>query len=225
MIKIKICGITNKQEIEYLNTLKPEYIGFVFTKSTRKVTGEKAKGLCESLDKEIKTVGVFKDNSLNEILDVIKEIPLDIIQLHGKEDANFILSLKKNLSEATKIWKALSISNAENIRKYKQNNNLIDTFLIDGDKPGSGETFSLENIGEYFEGRKLGHEDEFVKKKHNFFLAGGITPENVIERILKANPIGVDVSSGVEVIDENGNKTKSYEKMKSLIDKVRKINS
>jgi phosphoribosylanthranilate isomerase len=225
MIQIKICGITNKKEIEYLNILKPDYIGFVFTKSKRQVTGNKAKELLDSLDKDIKTVGVFKDNSMDEIFDIIKEVHLDAIQLHGKEDENFISTLKNNLSEPIKIWKALSISNAENIIRYKQKINLIDNFLIDGDNPGSGETFSLGNISEYFEENKLEDKSNSVTYRYNFFLAGGITPENVTERILKANSIGVDVSSGVEVIDENGNRTKSYEKMKSLIEKVRIINS
>lgn len=224
MIEVKICGITNEKEIEYLNVLKPEYIGFVFTKSKRLVTHEKAKQLCGNLDKGIKTVGVFKDNSLNEILDIIKEVPLNVIQLHGKEDEDFISLLKINVSKSIKIWKALSISDIENIKKYTSNINtqLIDSFLIDGDKPGSGEVFSLENISELLEGNSRSiYEENGINKKCNFFLAGGITPENVIERIKKANPIGVDVSSGVEIIDTDGNRSKSFEKMKSLIEKVR----
>ncbi|MCE5221347.1 MAG: phosphoribosylanthranilate isomerase [Clostridium sp.] len=237
MIQVKICGITNKQEIEYLNILKPEYVGFVFTKSKRQVTGEKANELCSSLDKRIKTVGVFKDNSINEIIDIIKVIPLDIIQLHGKEDEEFINLLKKSINKSIEIWKAISIRDIENIKKHIRSNkqlaynensrdNLIDNFLIDGDNPGSGETFSLENISEYFsEEHRLEYVDDCILKKYNFFLAGGITDENVIERISKANPIGVDVSSGVEIIDENGDRTKSFEKMKSLIDKVRTVNN
>ena len=162
---------------------------------------------------------------------------LDIIQLHGKEDEEFITSLKKSINKSIKIWKAISIKDIENFKNYIRNNkqlvfnensgdNLIDNFLIDGDNPGSGEAFSLENIREYFsENYKLEHVDDCVLKKYNFFLAGGITEENVIERISKANPSGVDVSSGVEIIDENGNRTKSFEKMKSLIDKVRTVNN
>lgn len=223
MIQIKICGITNKKEIEYLNILKPEYIGFVFTKSKRQVTGEEAKELCCNLDKRIKTVGVFKDNSINEILDIFQLVPLDIIQLHGKEDDEFISSLKKNINDSTKIWKALSIKDFDNIKRYISNNfgknnenrnsELIDNFLIDGDNPGSGEVFALENISELF--------GKNNRLQYNFFLAGGITEENVIERIEKVKPSGVDVSSGAEVIDESGNRTKSFEKMKSLIEKVR----
>lgn len=223
MIQIKICGITNKKEIEYLNILKPEYIGFVFTKSKRQITSKEAKDLCLNLDKKIKTVGVFKDNSINEILDVLEMVPLDIIQLHGKEDEQFISVLKKNINDAVEIWKALSVKDSENIKRYFlnkfvenneiRNNNLIDNFLIDGDNPGSGEAFNLENISELF--------GENHKLEHNFFLAGGITEENIIERIAKAKPSGVDVSSGAEIIDEYGNRTKSFNKMKSLIEKVR----
>jgi len=235
MIQVKICGITNKEEIEYLNILKPEYIGFVFTKSKREVTGEKAKELCLNLDDNIKRVGVFKDNSIDEILDVLGKVDLDVIQLHGKEDEDFINSLKRSMNKSMEIWKAISIKDIENLKKHIRSNNqlafnknsgdnLIDNFLIDGDNPGSGETFSLENVSEYFdEYCKLGHVDDCILKKYNFFLAGGISAENVIERIAKANPSGVDVSSGVEVINENGIRTKSFEKMKSLIENVRRI--
>lgn len=233
MIQIKICGITNKQEIEYLNILKPEYIGFVFVVSKRQVTGEKAKELCLNLDKYIKKVGVFKDNSIDEILDTLGKVSLDVIQLHGKEDEGFINSLKKSVNKSIKIWKAISIKDIDNMKKYiacnkqlvankKQGDYLIDNFLIDGDNPGSGEVFSLDNINEYFgENYETGYADDCVFKQNNFFLAGGITDENVIERIAKANPIGVDISSGVEVTDENGNRMKSFDKMKNLIDKVR----
>lgn len=226
MIKVKICGITNEKEIEYINILKPDYIGFVFTKSKRQVTSKRARDLCSKLDKRIKTVGVFKDNSLNEILETINEITLDVIQLHGKEDENFVSSLKRSIGKSIKIWKALSISDAENIKKYSCNmdKDLIDNILIDGDKPGSGETFSLENICELLtvDSNNEANDLELKNKTYNFFLAGGITHENIAERIEKAKPTGVDVSSGVEIINEAGIRTKSFEKMKSLIEKVRK---
>ncbi|AWK52339.1 N-(5'-phosphoribosyl)anthranilate isomerase [Clostridium beijerinckii] len=234
MIQVKICGITNKKEIEYLNILKPEYIGFVFTKSKRQVNGEQVNELCLNLDNNIKKVGVFRNNSMDEILDVLGKTSLYAIQLHGDEDEEFISLLKKNINKSTRIWKALSIKDMASkwkcITSNKQiaNNegdNLIDRYLIDGDNPGSGEAFSLENISEHFgEEYKLGNRDDCILERYNFFLAGGITAENVIERITKANPSGVDVSSGVEIIDENGNRTKSFEKMKSLIDKVRNNN-
>ena len=237
MIQIKICGITNEKEIEYLNVLKPEYVGFVFTKSKRQVNGEKANELCLNLNNDIKKVGVFKDNSLNEILDVLQKVDLDIIQLHGKEDEDFINLLKKSMNKSIKIWKAISIKDIESVKKHIDSNkqlasnincgdNLIDSFLIDGDNPGSGETFSLENINEYFSKEFSGENlDTSIVPMNNFFLAGGITCENVTLRIAKANPIGVDVSSGVEIIDENGNRMKSFDKMRSLIDKVRTINN
>ena len=235
MIQVKICGITNKTEIEYLNILKPEYIGFVFVLSKRQVTWEKAKELCLNLNKAIKKVGVFKDNSIDEILDVLGNVDLDVIQLHGKEDEDFINLLKKSMNKSIKIWKAISIKDIKSMKKYiarnkqlvgneKQGDYLIDNFLIDGDNPGSGETFSLENISEYFgENYETENVDNSIFKQSNFFLAGGISAENVIERIAKANPRGVDVSSGVEIVDGDGNITKSFEKMKSLIEKVRAI--
>ena len=233
MIKVKICGITNSKEIEYLNILKPEYIGFVFTKSKRQVSGEEVNELCLNLNKEIKKVGVFRDNSLEEILAVLDKVELDVIQLHGSEDEKFITSLRDSINKSMEIWKAVSIKDGEIIKKYivgnkvdSKGDKLIDNILIDGENPGSGETFSLKNIGEYFKDNgEIENEENPLLNQYNFFLAGGITDENVLERIAQANPIGVDVSSGVEIIDENGIRTKSFEKMKSLIEKVRSINN
>ncbi|MVX66014.1 phosphoribosylanthranilate isomerase [Clostridium chromiireducens] len=228
MIQVKICGITNKNEIEYLNILKPEYIGFVFTKSKRQVTSREAKELCDNLSNEIKTVGVFKDNTMEEILDVLNDIPLNAVQLHGNEDEVFIAKLKKNIDVETNIWKALSISDVDNIKRFIKFKDikLIDNVLVDGDNPGSGEIYSLDSIGRLFdENCNVEQEINYINRKYNFFLAGGITPENVVERAINANSIGVDVSSGVEYMDEKGIRTKSFEKMKKLIDNVRKIKS
>lgn len=232
MIKVKICGITSSREIEYLNILKPEYIGFVFTRSKRQISGEDANELCLNLNKEIKKVGVFRNNSLDDILAVLNKVQLDVIQLHGSEDEKFIISLRNSINKSMEIWKAVSIKDGEILKNYiasnKVNNKgdkLIDSILIDGENPGSGETFSLKNIGEYFKDNGEIENEENPLNQYNFFLAGGITEENVLDRIAEANPIGVDVSSGVEIIDENGIRTKSFEKMKSLIERLRSINN
>lgn len=232
MIKVKICGITNSKEIEYLNILKPEYIGFVFTTSKRQISAEEANELCLNLNKETKRVGVFRDNSLEEILDVLNKVELDVVQLHGSEDEKFIVLLRNSINKSMKIWKAVSIKDGEMLKKYIASNKLdnkgdklIDNILIDGENPGSGETFSLKNIGEYFKDNCENQNEENPLNQYNFFLAGGITDQNVLERIAEANPIGVDVSSGVEIIDENGRRTKSFEKMKRLIERLRAVNS
>ncbi|SFC18951.1 phosphoribosylanthranilate isomerase [Clostridium uliginosum] len=207
MVKIKICGITNLEEIDYVNELRPEYIGFVFTESKRKIDKKTACLLSIGLIDEIKKVGVFRNNSIEEILDVLKEVPLDVIQLHGYEDENYIELLRRSINHQIKIWKALSIDKKINLQKYKSD--YIDNFILDGLNPGSGEIFSWSNI----------KKEEIANNE--FFLAGGINEENVLAGIEATNPNGIDVSSGVEFINKNGERMKSFEKMKKLIRKVR----
>lgn len=222
MIEIKICGITNEREISYLNFLKPEYAGFVLAKSKRQITYNKADNLCELLDESIKRVGVFRNNSIEEILNISSKVMLDIVQLHGEEDEEFIKVLRGNLDNSIKLWKAFSIEDIKNYNTFNANKNkyekFIDNFLIDGVNPGSGESFSLENSEVLF-----GNDQISSHKKNEFFLAGGINEDNVLERINLVNPSGIDVSSGVEIVNENGKREKSFEKMKSLIEKVRNI--
>ena len=200
---IKICGITTLEEIDYINELKPDYTGFVFAESKRKVNIENGKELLKALDKDIKSVGVFRNNTKEYIIEVIENIPLDIIQLHGDEDNDFINYLKDKTN--CEIWKAVGIKNKEDLIKAKDFN--VETLLLDGSNPGSGELFPWEYLKEID-----------VNKK--FFIAGGINEENVLEAMENVNPYGVDTSSGVETI-ENGIRKKDKEKIKRLIKKVR----
>lgn len=217
MVKIKICGITNLDEIKYLNILKPDYVGFVFTKSKRQISINNVKKLIQLLDSSIKTVGVFKDNKISEILEILFEVNLDVVQLHGKESKDFIRELKDKSYKDISIWKALSIYDKKNIKEYFKDdleNKLVDMFLIDGDNPGSGEDYSTQKLKEILE-----------KSNNNikYFLAGGITPENVSEKIKDVNPFGVDVSSGVEEMTKENIRHKSFKKMKIFIEHVRNI--
>ncbi|GKX67315.1 phosphoribosylanthranilate isomerase [Inconstantimicrobium mannanitabidum] len=204
MVAIKICGITRLDEIEYVNLLKPEYIGLVFTESKRQVDSQKAKFLCDCLDKSIMKVGVFRNNSLEEILEIVNEVTLDVVQLHGSEDEVFIDLLRENLVSEKQIWKAIVIRDSTEF----ENHNNIDNYILDGANSGSGERFSWEIMS-----KKNIHE--------NIFLAGGINEDNVLLGIETFNPRGIDVSSGVEVINEKGQRMKSFEKMERLIRKVR----
>lgn len=215
MVKIKICGITNMDEIDYINKLKPDYVGFVFAESTRKISKEKALKLCSKLAKTIKSVGVFRNQTISEIVDILNTVNLDIIQLHGNEDTYYIRKLRQIINSDIEIWKAVSTTNIENLKKlkdemYEYKNNkkrIIDKYLVDGVNPGSGQDYSLSNL-------------YCIPKEVEFFLAGGITPNNVKDKINMINPFGIDVSSGVECIDEYGKRKKSYEKIKALIENI-----
>ncbi|HCW52381.1 MAG TPA: N-(5'-phosphoribosyl)anthranilate isomerase, partial [Clostridium sp.] len=155
----------------------------------------------------------------------LNKVDLKLIQHHGKEDNEYIRSLRNKNNENNKIieiWKAVSIDNIDKIKKfnneiyeYKDNNNklirrkLIDKYLIDGVNPGSGQEYSLNTL-------------DYIPEEAKIFLAGGINPNNVKEKIKAINPFGIDVSSGVEYIDEHGLRKKSYEKIKLLIENAKK---
>ena len=204
---IKICGITKSQEIEALNLLKPEFIGFVFAESRRKVDAKEARMLFNSLDKDIKSVGVFRNNSIQFILDVLAKVPLYAVQLHGDENQEFILQLQSKVN--CEIWKAVSVKSEQDLQDAL--NYPVETLVLDGSNPGSGQIFPWKYL-------------ENTKFNKRVFLAGGINEENVLEAIAKVKPNGIDLSSGVEIITEEGIRIKSNEKMKKLIDKVRENN-
>ena len=181
MVKIKICGIKRLEDIEIVNRYKPDYIGFVFAYSKRKVSHDLAKELSNNLDSDIIPVGVFVDSPQDEILKLFGDGIIEIAQLHGSESEQYILDLKKKTDGELKTINAIEMTQEVDLLEYNDSNS--DYLLLDSGK-GSGKTFDWSLI----------RKD--IKKE--FFLAGGLNSENVTQAIDEFNPYAIDLSSSLE---------------------------
>lgn len=204
MTKIKICGITTEEEVEFLNTLKVDYIGFVFAESKRKITPKEGERLSEKVGPSISKVGVFKGNSIEEITTAIDRVSLDVVQLHEGNLINEYIKAIRAAYPKVEIWRG--INTTVEVDKVKKNNG-INKYVLDGNVSGAGETWNW-NI------------DISALKDERIFLAGGLNSGNVIDGIEKLKPYGVDVSSGVEEVSE-GLRRKTYSKVKEFVERVR----
>lgn len=205
-MEIKICGITKIQEIKDINKLRPDYIGFVFSESKRKISKEEAIELLASLNNEIKVVGVFRNEKVDFVSEVLNYTSIKIVQLHGSEDNEYIETLKNKVRKKIEVWKAIAIIDEKSTKEI--NSFKVENILLDSGTPGEGKRFTLKELGDFKDFNKV-------------FIAGGINEENIEEVIKSMNPRGIDVSSGAEKINENGVRIKSYEKMKKIIDSVK----
>ncbi len=198
MTKIKLCGLTRPCDIEYVNELLPEYIGFVFApKSRRYISPEKAEFLREHLDDRITPVGVFVDEKIEVIADLIKRKIINIVQLHGNESEKYITGLRRVID--CPVIKAFRIESEADI--VSANNSSADYVLLDSGG-GMGKVFDhslLKDIA------------------RPYFLAGGLTPENVETAVKQLKSFAVDVSSSLET---DGFKDKI--KMTAFVNAVRK---
>ena len=183
--KIKICGITEEKEADFLNESKADYAGFVFyEKSKRNVSLEKALDIIALLDKDIKTVAVTVDPFMDDI-DELMNAGFDVIQVHGLLD-DAVTEFTEGYG--TDIWRAVNIKSGDCLDELKDISKRIDGIVIDGENFGSGQTFDWENTlikREYIGERKL-------------ILAGGLNASNVSRGIEIFHPDIVDVSSGAE---------------------------
>ena len=181
MVKIKICGLRRLEDIEMVNRHKPDYIGFVFADSKRKVSHEFAAHMKDNLSPDIISVGVFVDAEIDEIVELFDDGVIDIAQLHGSESEEYIRNLKERTDYKLKIINAIEMSDELDLLEY--DNSIADYLLLDSGK-GSGKTFDWSLI-----------RDDLDKE---FFLAGGIDVSNVGEAIRKFNPYAIDLSSSLE---------------------------
>jgi phosphoribosylanthranilate isomerase len=207
MTRIKICGITHPIEIEYLNRYLPDYAGFVFAESRRRVTAEKAAALSSNLSGHIKKAGVFVDMNPDNVAKIAEQVGLDVLQLHGSEDEEYIRSLRRMLKPGTEIWKAIRVSADFAASDFSIPLERIDRIVLDSYVPGcpggSGKSFDW-SLALHF-GSPL-----------PIVLAGGLNPDNVRQAINMVRPFAVDVSSGVE-----GDGIKDEYKLKAFINAVR----
>ena len=197
--KVKMCGISKVETIPAVVEAKPDYMGLVFAPSKRQVTVDQAKTLVEELHKqytkrynngaeqsnndEIKTVGVFVNETLDNLVSIATEANLDVVQLHGDEDEAFIQSLKERTN--VEVWKAVQIRSAADAEAWIDSR--ADMLLFDAyhkdERGGTGEVFDWSCL------------DEFERP---FMLAGGIDSTNVARAIRTVRPYGIDISSGIE---------------------------
>lgn len=199
-MEIKICGIRRFEDIEIVNKYKPDYIGFIFAESKRKISFETAKKLSDSLAEGIKTVGVFVNAPIDEVNKAVCVAGLDVVQLHGDETEEYI----EKLNVDCEIWKAVRVRSGEDIFDIKGVDRILLDKYTDSEYGGMGERFDWAKVGA-------------VKTEKPIILAGGLNSGNVIEGIKTFKPSCVDVSSGVETED-----FKDEEKTKEFIEIVRK---
>ena len=217
--KVKMCGISKVETIPAVVEAKPDYMGLVFAPSKRQVTVDQAKTLVEELHKqytkrynngaeqsnndEIKTVGVFVNETLDNLVTIATEVNLDAVQLHGDEDEAFIQSLKERTN--VEVWKAVQIRSAADAEAWIDSS--ADMLLFDAyhkdERGGMGEVFDWSCL------------DEFERP---FMLAGGIDSTNVARAIRTVRPYGIDISSGIETEG-----VKDDEKIKAFTNIVRTI--
>ena len=217
--KVKMCGISKVETIPAVVEAKPDYMGLVFAPSKRQVTVDQAKTLVEELHKqytkrynngaeqsnndEIKTVGVFVNETLDNLVSIATEANLDVVQLHGDEDEAFIQSIKERSN--VEIWKAVQIRSAADAEAWIDSS--ADMLLFDAyhkdERGGTGEVFDWSCL------------DEFERP---FMLAGGIDSTNVARAIRTVRPYGIDISSGIET-----DGVKDDEKIKAFTNIVRTI--
>ena len=190
--KVKMCGISKVETIPAVVEAKPDYMGLVFASSKRQVTVDQAKKLVEELHKQcaeqnddvsIKTVGVFVNETVDNLVTIADEANLDVVQLHGDEDEAFIQSLKERTN--VEVWKAIQIRSAVDAEVWIDSS--ADMLLFDAyhkdERGGTGDVFDWSCL------------DTFERP---FMLAGGIDSTNVARAIRTVRPYGIDISSGIE---------------------------
>lgn len=180
MIKLKYCGIKRPEDVEVINGLNVDYVGFVFLEGKRRyVSPDIALKLREMLKAKIKTVGVFVNESVEKVVEIYQRGIINIIQLHGQEDEEYIARVR-SLCDAS-IFKAFRIDDEKDIEKA--NASTADMVLLDNGAGGTGNVFDWKLLD---------------GMKRDYILAGGISVDNIGEVLKTIKPYGIDVSSGIE---------------------------
>jgi phosphoribosylanthranilate isomerase len=200
MTKVKICGLMEHEHVKAAVDAGADAIGFVFAPSSRKVTVGQAQELAQEIPKDVLKIGVFVNETPEEITRIFETVPLDYVQFHGDEDSSFIRKLQ------LPSIKALPVKSTGDVEKASEYD--VNYYLFDAPgtvyKGGSGVTFDWALL----------KDAEIPAEK--IILAGGLNVENVKEAVGRVQPFMVDVSSGVEL-----NKRKDSGLIREFITEVR----
>ena len=213
MQKIKLCGMMKPCDIEYANRVKPDLVGFIFANTRRKISAAQAKEFRKALDAEIPAVGVFVNEDISVITSLVQDGCIDMIQLHGEEDADYIRRLREICD--VPVIKAVKVQTVEQIRQAAALP--VDYLLLDtyrkGVLGGTGEAFDWELLREAK--AAAGDTAEGALFGKPYFLAGGLHAGNLREAAALGS-YGLDVSSGIET-----DGSKDFDKMVEVVNIVR----
>lgn len=196
---VKFCGMRRKEDVEAINELKPDLAGFILD-STRKryVSPETISELRKDLDPDIRVVGVFVNEDISVVVNLLTDGIIDIAQLHGTESDDYIKEVREKTG--AKIIKAFGIRGEEDVRKAESSS--ADLVIVDSSGGGTGSTFDWELL-------------KMIKRP--YILAGGLNKDNVEEAVKVLDPYGVDVSSGIET-----DGYKDIDKMRAFMAQIKK---
>jgi phosphoribosylanthranilate isomerase len=195
---VKICGITNEDDALFAVAMGADAVGFVFAPSTRQVAASQVYDITRRLPPEILTVGIFRDEHPDRVIDTIDRAGLKAAQLHGHETPGMVADVAARVRW---VIKAVVPGTPDAARADQFNTDLI---LVDAPNPGSGKVFDWTLFNDLPEGPR-------------YIVAGGLTPDNVGEAVSRLAPWGVDVSSGVERTPGR----KDAMKVKSFVERAR----
>jgi len=188
-MRVKICGITNPEQGKAIASLGATALGFIcVTKSPRYVSLAQIREIVKVIPQKIDKIGVFANATQEQIAEVVAATGLTGVQLHGDESPQFCGSLRQILGNI-EIIKAFRVSTPESLSMTLTYTNYVDTLLLDAYHPhllgGTGKTLNWEILTEF-------------RPHLPWFLAGGLTPENIKSALTLLQPHGIDLSSGVE---------------------------
>jgi phosphoribosylanthranilate isomerase len=176
---VKVCGITSEEDALLAVAMGADALGFLFAPSPRQITPTRAADIVKRLPAEIVTVGVFRDETRERVVDIAHRARLRAVQLHGHESSADTHWIRQRVRLVVKAF-AAGDPQLDQVGDYA-----ADAFLVDSATPGSGEVFDWSLA-------------EGAPSNRRIILAGGLTPENVADAVRVVRPWGVDVSTGVE---------------------------
>lgn len=202
MINVKICGIRSEMAARTAVYAGAKFLGFNFVPgSKRRVTPEIAKQIIDQFKAQVKIVGVFQNQKVEEVNKVAEFLDLDFVQLHGDEDEGYAEEIKRPVIKVLQLDQDFDITQAlKEMNKFNE-----DYFLLDRKKQGQGKMLSVKNLS-------------IIAKEKNIFVAGGLTPDNVTEIARAVKPFGVDVAGGIET-----SRVEDTEKIKLFIERTKGI--
>lgn len=172
-IKVKICGIRTIETAQIAVDYDADFLGFNFVPNSRRyIKPNFAAEIINKVKDKVQVIGVFQDEDLGKVNQIVKQLNLDFVQLHGRESSNYIKQIHSRVIK--------TVNSSHEAKSYS-----VEYLLLDRVKQGKGKIVDTDTA-------------RFIADKYPIFLAGGLTPQNVVDIVKKVRPFAVDVASGIE---------------------------